>query len=395
MLTSKKALPLIVISQFLCTSLWFAGNGVSNDIISSFNLNQNTVSYLITSVQFGFIFGTLLFALLFITDRFSPSTIFFVCSLLGATFNLGILLENNTLTSLVVFRFLTGFSLAGIYPVGMKIAADYFNEGLGKSLSWLVGALVLGTAFPHFLKLISGNYSWTYVIFSTSILAVLGGLLILFFIPKGPYYKTNSKPGLNNIFRVFKNKKFSQAAIGYFGHMWELYTFWAFVPIFISIYNSLHSGSNLSIPLFSFIIIGSGSIACIVGGYLSSCFGTKKTATYFLISSGICCLTSPFFFYSSIFIFLSFMIFWGATVIADSPLFSSLIAKNTEPESKGTALTIINCIGFSITIISIQTLSYLQSITQSNYILLILAIGPIFGVINLMKEHKTQKFRAS
>jgi MFS family permease len=386
MFTKKTILIILIISQFLCTSLWFAGNAVSNDIIYRFGLNQVAVSYLTSSVQFGFILGTLIFALLSITDRFSPSNIFFVSALFGALFNLGVLLDNNTLFSLVTFRFLTGFSLAGIYPVGMKIAADYFNKGLGKSLAWLVGALVLGTAFPHFLKLISGNYSWTYVIISTSVLALLGGLLVVLCIPKGPYYKTNSKPSLHNLIRVFKNKKFTQAAIGYFGHMWELYTFWTFVPILLSIYNNLHSESELSIPLFSFIIIGSGSIACVLGGYLSSYFGVKKTATYFLIASGICCLTSPFFFYSSTYIFLGFMIFWGATVIADSPLFSSMIAKNTEPESKGTALTIVNCIGFAITILSIQVLSYLQSITQSNFILLILAIGPIIGIISLTKK---------
>ena len=383
---SQKVLPLIVISQFFCTSLWFAGNGVSDNIIDSFQLEPQVVSYLTSSVQFGFILGTLAFALLSIADKFPPSKIFFVCALFGSLFNLGILIENNTLFSLLTFRFLTGISLAGIYPIGMKIAADYFDKGLGKSLGWLVGALVLGTAFPHFLKLISGNYSWEYVILATSTFAILGGILILLFVPKGPYYKVNSKTNIKDLITIFKNSKFLQAAIGYFGHMWELYAFWTFTPILLATYNKINPGIHLSIPFYSFIIIGSGSLACILGGYLSSYFGLKKTATYFLVLSGLCCLVSPFIFSSSPIVFVSFLSFWGLVVIADSPLFSTLVATNTEPETKGTALTIINSIGFAITIVSIQLLSYLQSSTESHYIFLLLAVGPIIGVRSLITK---------
>lgn len=383
---SQKVLPLIVISQFFCTSLWFAGNGVSDNIIDSFQLEPQVVSYLTSSVQFGFILGTLAFALFSIADKFPPSKIFFVCALFGSLFNLGILIENNTLFSLLTFRFLTGISLAGIYPIGMKIAADYFDKGLGKSLGWLVGALVLGTAFPHFLKLISGNYSWEYVILATSTFAILGGILILLFVPKGPYYKVNSKTNIKDLITIFKNSKFLQAAIGYFGHMWELYAFWTFTPILLATYNKINPGIHLSIPFYSFIIIGSGSLACILGGYLSSYFGLKKTATYFLVLSGLCCLLSPFIFSSSPIVFVSFLSFWGLVVIADSPLFSTLVATNTEPETKGTALTIINSIGFAITIVSIQLLSYLQSSTESHYIFLLLAVGPIIGVRSLITK---------
>lgn len=386
MTTRKIILPLIIISQFLCTSLWFAGNSILTDLIETFELNSNVLSYITSSVQFGFILGTLLFAILSISDKFSPSKIFFVCALLGSLFNLSILLPINNLGTILSFRFLTGFCLAGIYPIGMKIAADYFDKSLGKSLGYLVGALVLGTSFPHFLKLMSGDYPWQYVIITTSILAITGGILIFLFVPKGPYFKINSTPNFRDLFSIFKNKKFTQAAIGYFGHMWELYAFWTFVPVILSIYNHLHTEVNLSIPLYSFIIIGSGSLACIVSGYLSEYLGLKSTATYFLIVSCMCCLISPFVFETSQVFFISFLIFWGWVVIADSPLFSTLVAINTEPETKGTALTIVNSIGFTITIVSIQILSALNSSNPSSFMFLILAIGPLVGISSLIRK---------
>lgn len=387
MKTKKYVLPIIVISQFCCTSLWFAGNGVMQNLVETFHLQENALGYLTSSVQFGFISGTLLFALFTISDRFSPSKVFFVSAILGATFNLGFVLDNQTLFSLISFRFLTGFFLAGIYPVGMKIATDYYQKGLGKSLGFLVGALVLGTALPHFLKDILVDYSWKSVLISTSILAIIGGFLLLIFVKDGPYRKPSKNLDLSICFKIFKNKNFRKAAFGYFGHMWELYTFWAFVPVLLAIYQKTHLTQNFNIPLLSFFIIAVGSISCVFAGYISEKLGTKNTATRLLLLSGICCLISPFLIHvENQNIFIGFLLFWGMVVIADSPLFSTLVAQNAPSKDKGTALTIVNCIGFSITIISIQVLNSLHINTTSTYIFMILAIGPALGLLAIMKK---------
>ena len=383
----KWVLPIIVISQFCCTSLWFAGNGVMNDLVNAFQLNATALGYLTSSVQLGFIAGTLIFALLTIADRYSPSKVFFVCAIIGSLFNLGVIIENNTVFSLLSFRFLTGFFLAGIYPVGMKIAADYYQKGLGKSLGFLVGALVIGTAFPHLLKGLTIEFPWRVVIIFTSCLACVGGLLMLLFVPNGPYRKSNQKFDFSAWLKVFKIQKFRSAAFGYFGHMWELYAFWAFVPVILKNYSVTHPNVTFNIPILSFIIIGVGGIACVIGGYLSQLFGAKKIATTALLLSCICCLISPFLLstnYSPALII--FLIFWGMVVIADSPLFSTLVAQNALPESKGTALTIVNCIGFSITILSIQLINILNVSWNPKYVYIILAIGPILGLIALYEK---------
>ena len=387
---SKLILPIIVISQFCCTSLWFAGNGVINDLIVNFNLKATALGHLTSAVQFGFIIGTLLFAILTIADRFSPSKVFFISALLGSLFNLGVIYEGNTLTSLLILRFLTGFFLAGIYPVGMKIAADYYEKGLGKSLSFLVGALVLGTALPHLLKEITNTYPWESVLITTSTLALLGGLLMIALVPNGPYRKVSQKTDLLAFFSIFKNRTFRASAFGYFGHMWELYTFWAFVPFMLKKYSEFNTSVIFNIPMLSFIIIGIGGLACVISGFISIRIGVKKTAFIALLLSGICCLVSPIVFttqYESLFI--AFLIFWGMVVIADSPLLSTLVVKNVPAEIKGTALTIVNCLGFLITIISIQFITVLTEFTDSNSIFLILAIGPLFALVSLRKKSKT------
>ncbi|MEQ8547446.1 MAG: MFS transporter [Cyclobacteriaceae bacterium] len=384
---AKQILPIIILSQFCCTSLWFAGNAVVAELIRDFGLLNNALGYLTSSVQLGFITGTLLFAIYSITDRFSPSKVFFTCAILGAVFNLAIIWEGHHFYSLLILRFLTGFCLAGIYPVGMKIAADYFDKGLGKSLGFLVGALVLGTALPHLLKFLSIGYSWQAVFITTSLFAMIGGLLILLMVPDGPYRKRGVSTDLLACFKVFKIKPFQQAAIGYFGHMWELYAFWAFVPVILSIYLGLHQKVHFDISLLSFLIIAIGSFACALGGVFSERFGVKATASTFLFASFFCCLCSPLILiYAPPEVFILFLLVWGMVVIADSPLFSTLVAQNAEPKVKGAALTIVNSIGFAITIVSIQLLSYAQKLMPDQYIFLILALGPAVGLIFLKKR---------
>lgn len=385
MKVSKKILPLIIISQFFCTSLWFASNGVMNGLIQDFQLNFQALGHLTSSVQFGFISGTLLFAFFTIADRFSPSKVFFVSAVLGALMNLGLVYEGNTWLSLILSRFFTGFFLAGIYPVGMKIAADYYDKNLGRSLGFLVGALVLGTALPHLLKDFSREIPWKFVIYSTSALAVIGGLLIYFFVPDGPNRKASQKLDLSAFFTIFKNQKLRAAAFGYFGHMWELYTFWAFVPIILTRF-SIKTDVPLNVSLWSFLVIGVGFCSSILGGMISQRIGPKKVANIALLLSAICCLVFPYFYFQeSLLVLLIFLVFWGIVVIADSPMFSTLVAKNADPKVKGTALTLVNCIGFAITILSIQIITSLSLASSSIYIFMILAMGPILGLLSMRK----------
>jgi len=383
----KHVLPIIVISQFLCTSLWFAGNAIMPDLISHLNVSNEFLADITSAIQFGFIIGTLSYSVFTISDRFSPSKVFTLSAFFAAIFNLGINIESISPLLLLFLRFLTGFFLAGIYPIGIKIAADYYQKGLGKSLGLLVGALVLGTAFPHLIKSLTLHLPWKYIAYSTSLLSVVGGFLIFYFVPDGPYRKASHKLNYKAFLSGFKNEKFRTVAFGYFGHMWELYTFWAFVPVILSRYQIEHQNLNLNISLLSFFIIAFGSIACILSGLFSQQLGTYKLATAMLFSSCLCCLISPILLSSnSVYLVMTFLLFWGFTVIADSPLFSTLIAQSAPEETKGTSITIVNCIGFFITIVSIQFIQYASKIIDLDYIYMLLAIGPILGLINLFKQ---------
>lgn len=385
-------LPLIVLSQFAGTSLWFSGNAILPEITKAFQLEQAALAIITSSVLLGFIAGTFVFAIFAIADRYKPSGVFFLSSIIAAAANLFILLPQHHLLVLIASRFLVGFFLAGIYPVGMKIAAEWYEKGLGKALGYLVGALVLGTAFPHLLKQSGWEYNWRTVLILTSVFATIGGLLMFLFVPRGPFSKTSTHYSFSAFQQSFRSKSFRAASFGYFGHMWELYAFWAFVPLLLSYYSQKHQ-LMLNIPLWSFLIIGAGGLGCIVGGYLTKLYGSAKVAFVAMSCSMCCCLLSYFSFEWSLPLFLLFLFIWGLAVVTDSPQFSSIVAQTAVADNKGSALTIVTSIGFSITVVAIYTITFIYEQTNhAPWVFLLLAPGPLIGLWKLKPLLKEKAF---
>lgn len=379
-----RILPVIVFAQFAGTSLWFAGNAVIPDLVDLLQLTDAAVGNVTSAVQFGFIGGTLLFAYLSLADRYSPSLVFLICAVAGAVANAMAIFSTGYLF-LLITRLLTGFFLAGIYPVGMKIASDWHREGLGRALGYLVGALVLGTALPHLIRDLSGDLPWKFILISTSVIATFGGALLYIYVPDGPF---SSKRGVfkpNTITRLFKDRNFRASAFGYFGHMWELYTFWAFVPVILTLYQSDYGELSHSVSLLSFLIIGIGALGCSVGGLIAMRKSSQFVTKISLLMSGLFCLLIPFLFYLSETVFITLLLIWGIFVVSDSPQFSTLVARSADKDYVATGLTIVNCIGFATTIVSIQLLNILWVQFHSPVVFLALLPGPVFGLISIYR----------
>ena len=365
-------------SQFAGGSLWFAANAVLGDLQRAWQLPQDALGYVTSAVQLGFIAGTLAFAFLAIADRFSPRLVFLACAAAGALCNAAAVAGPMGLGSLVLLRFATGFFLAGIYPVGMKIASGWYRDDLGKALGYLVGALVLGTAFPHLLKSVGHTWPWQAVMLGTSLFAAAGGALMFLAVPDGPHLPPGAKFNPAALATVFRVRRFRASAFGYFGHMWELYAFWAFVPVALAA--RLHAPA---VPAWSFAVIGAGTLGCVGGGLASLRVGSARVAGAQLGVSGVCCLASPLLFYAPLPLYLAFLLFWGVTVVGDSPQFSALNATHAPRERVGSALTIANCIGFALTIPAIQLLNALAGTVSVEYLFLWLAPGPALGLLAL------------
>lgn len=368
-------LPAIVVGQLLATSLWFAANAVIGSLQDLWGMSGGE-GLVTTAVQIGFIVGTLVFALGGIADRFHPGNVFLLSAVAGAAANASVLLFPDDFTLVMCARFVVGFSLAGVYPVGMKIAAGWYGGGLGWALGFLVGALALGTASPHLLRAIGASWDWQLVITGTSLAALAGGILVRL-VPEGPNLARGAPVRFSGVLGAFRDRCFRASALGYFGHMWELYAFWAFVPVWIAAHGL--SGGTLSTT--TFVVIAVGFVGCAGGGLLAYRWGGGRVALGQLGVSTVCCLASPLLLYAPTPVFVAFLLVWGIAVVGDSPQFSALTAYFAPRAVVGSALTLVNSIGFAITIASLSLLEWMQHVVAPAWLLLPLALGPLVGLL--------------
>jgi len=343
---------------------------------------SGAVAWLTSAVQAGFILGTLVYAGLGLSDRFAADRVFAVSGLAGAAFNAAVVLVPDHFEVVVGLRFLTGITLGGIYPVGMKLAASWHERGLGRALGLLVGALVLGTAFPHLLRTI--ELPWRPVLLTTSGAALIGSALVGWFVPQGPHVTTSPDFSPRQALAAFRRPRLLRASLGYFGHMWELYAFWAFVPAAVAYGLELAPGSRAA-SSWSFAVIGVGAIGCAVGGWVSMHRGSATVAIVQLGVSGSACLLSPWVLGSGQPALVGgFLLLWGITVVGDSPQFSALGAQAAPRELVGTALTLMNAAGFGLTMVSVGLLAALSDRLEPHWLFIALAPGPLLGLVAML-----------
>ena len=366
---------LVAIAEILGMTLWFSATAAASQIAGEFALDAGWRAWLTMAVQAGFVAGTLVTALTNLADTINARRLFAFGCVAGAACNAAIAAAPG-IGVILFLRFCTGAALAWVYPPGMKIAAGWFKERRGTALGIVVGAVGLGSAFPHLLAWLGAGVPWRALVGASSILALAGAAIVALLVEDGPHVSASAPFDRHALRVVLGNRGTRLAMLGYFGHMWELYAMWTWIAAFAaaSLGTAASTGSAVA-----FVTIATGAIGCVAGGFWADRWGKARIAGAAMLASAACALASPLFYGAPRAVLLGLAIVWGFTVVADSAQFSALVTEHTPRTHVGTALTLQTSAGFLLTMVSMRLVPPLVSLGGWKWAFVFLVPGPLLG----------------
>lgn len=387
-------LALIAALQVLGMSMWFSASAVVPALQEAWHIGDGQATWITASVQLGFVTGAVVSAALNLPDRIAPQHVAAGSAVAAAAATVAVALLANGFWAALPLRFVTGMFLVGIYPVGMKLMASWFGSaGRGLALGTLIGALTVGSALPHLVRGL-GGLPWQLVLLVSAAAGVVAALLAVAFVRPGPQLgRGPMRHRPRYAVEMLRERGPLLTNLGYFGHMWELYALWTWLPAYLvaslTAEGAAEPPATVTGPL-AFVAIGvAGAIGCLVGGRLSDRIGRPPVAAGALVASGACCLLAPLLFGAGLVVLVPFLLVWGASVIADSGVFSTVLSEVADQRYVGTALTAQTAIGFLITVISINLVPVTADAVGWPYAFVVLAPGPALGAAAMLALHRT------
>jgi MFS family permease len=389
---ARGQLALMALVQVLVLALWLSASAVVPALRAEWGLSAQGAIWLTAVVQIGFAAGAVGSAVLNLADRVRPPVLVAGSALLGALATAAVPLWAHGAAAAIPLRFLTGVAIAGVYPVGMKIVVSWFPRTRGTALGVMIGALTLGHAVPQLLVALQ-PVEWSAVLLGSALLAVLGAAICLAFVRVGPHARPAPPLEPRYVLRMFTDRPQRLVNLGYFGHMWELYGLWAWLPVYIAASFAAWSpdaAGPAAVAGTAFVVVGvAGAGGCVLAGWLADRYGRALVAMVVMLVSGGCGLVSVLVFGAHPAVFGALLLVWGATVVADSAQFSAALSEAADPRYVGTALTAQTAIGFLLTVVTIQAIPLLADAVGWRAAVPLLAVGPLLGAVAMGALHRS------
>ncbi|MBZ9767006.1 MFS transporter [Mesorhizobium sp. CA6] len=380
-----RVLSLLCLAVVLSLTTWFSATAILPELRQELALGAGAEAWLTNGVQVGFVLGALAASLVNLPDLVRLSHLMAAAALVAALANATLLFHPGP-GGMIAARVATGVALAGVYPPALKLVATWFARDRGLALGAVIGALTVGSALPHLFRAVSTALDWRPVVAGASLATAAGALLFLLFAKEGPYPFGKAIFEPSRIGQVFREKPLLLVNLGYLGHMWELYAMWAWLLAYTrAAFEAQAIGTAAAASLSTFLVVASGILGCLLGGYLSDRVGRTATTAGMMIVSGSCALLMGFLFTGPLWLFMLVALVWGVSVIGDSAQFSTAVTELADRRFVGTALSVQMGAGFALTVLAIWlTPRFAEFIGGWRWAFLLLVPGPLLGAAAML-----------
>jgi len=389
-----RAIGLLSVCCVMALSVWFSSAAILPILEREIGLSASWGALSTSAVALGFVAGTLISAFLGLADRLDPRRFFMTCCFAAAAANAAMVWTDPMGLATLALRAIAGAAMAGIYPVGMKMASAWADGDRGVLVGLLVGAVTLGSAMPHLIGVFSLD-DWRATLLISSALAAVAGLGVNA-AEIGPGYARATGFKASHALAAFTHRPLRLANLGYFGHMWELYAMWSWIGLFLAASFAEVPGfenADNRAKLATFATVGAGAIGCLAGGVFADRLGRTAITSGAMAVSGACALGVGFLFGANPILLTALCIVWGIAVVADSAQFSASVMELSEPHLAGTMVTIQTSIGFLLTIVTIQLTPLIVDMVGWRYGFTYLALGPLIGIIAMLRLRRLPEAR--
>lgn len=390
------ALTYIAVAELLALSVWFSASSVALQIDADWHLGPVASAALTSAVQAGFVAGALASSWTGLADRIPGRRLLTASALACAVAN-GLFVFSGGFAAGILLRFLTGVALAGVYPVAVKLLAEWFPSRRGLAMGMLIAALTAGSALPHLIVFALGSVAWQDVVAASTVCAAaaagIAGLLL-----RDSGVRMNPRAvSLSGVSEIVRNRPVMLANHGYFGHMWELYAMWTWLPAFLYASDrfSWRGAARLdAASLGAFVCIGvAGALGAVSAGWAADRFGRTAVAIASLSVSGLCAVGIGWTYRGPVALTLSVAVLWGVSIIADSAQFSVVVTELVPQDLQGSALAFQMAIGFLITVVSINMMPAVVAWLHWKYAMAVLALGPAWGLAAMVRLRRLPEAR--
>ena len=384
MQSSKPAsVAIIALSQVAALSLWFSASAVVPSLVAEFGLSNFVQAAFTGAVQVGFVIGCLVSALLGLADRIDPRRFFAASAAIGAGANALLLVVDPGSNGALLLRVATGVCMAGVYPVGMKLASTWAKGDMGLMVGLLVGALTLGSASPHLFNAF-GGVNWRITLATASVSALAAAILIGF-SGLGPNRAPAPRFDPHYVLTAWRELPLRLANFGYLGHMWELYAMWSWILAFWTAIAVARGLGDKVPPFMAFAALAVGGVGCVIAGWMADVVGRTAITIAAMMISGACALAIGPAADGPVLLIGALTLIWGASIVADSAQFSACVTELVPIEYTGTAVTLQTALGFLLTMASIRSVPVWLAHWGWTFAFMPLAVGPALGSLAMWR----------